>query len=123
MKKSASRLRNYFMTLVAIICCMSMTSCDDEDNYGNPIIGRWQLIAPTNVDYNEYYFYPDGTGAYYISDAWGQDMYYFDWNTYGDQLTIYFDNGDIWNYGWTVQGYNLYLYPDNSGIPLVYQYY
>ena len=115
--------RHIFYLMAAIVCCISLTSCDDNDYYGNPIVGRWQLIAPTNVDYNEYAFFGNGSGRYFVSDAWGEDYYYFTWETYGDRLNVYFDNGDVWYFGWTVQGYNLYLYPDNSPIPLVYQYY
>lgn len=116
--------RNLLLMVVALMCCVTLSSCEDDGYYyGNPIVGRWQLIAPTNVDYNEYVFYSNGTGAYYIQDAWGEDEYYFRWDVFGDQLSIYFDNGENWYFGWTVQGYNLYLYPDNSGIPLVYQYY
>lgn len=117
-------IRKILVMMVAVMSVMALSSCDDDDTYyGNPLTGRWQLIAPTNVNYNEWVLNPNGTGTYFVSDYWGDDYYPIRWNSYGNQLQVYFQNGEVWNYGWTVQGYTLYLYPDNSGIPLVYQSY
>ncbi len=111
------------LMVIAIVAGWSMTSCDDGDYYNHPLVGNWALVAPTNVDYNEYYFYPDGTGQYFVSDYWGQDYYNFAWDTAGPNLTVYFYNGDVWQFGWTVQGNSLYLYSGNDPVPYVYTYF
>lgn len=108
------------LLLVMFVSLFTTTSCDDDDYY-NPVVGNWSIIEPANAYYNEYCFYPDGTGTYYIDDYAGQSTYYFTWQTYEDFLYIYFNMGDTWTFNWDVSFGCLYLYPIGSPYPYVYK--
>lgn len=114
------------MLTVILVSAMCFTACDDDDDYyyGNPIVGDWQMVSQTGYFYNEFTFYPDGTGTYYVEDQYGSDTYYIQWDTYGSQLTVDFPNQmDTMYFNWSVQGNTLYLYPDDGGNPWVYRAY
>lgn len=116
--------RRSVMAIVAVImACMTMTSCQDDNYYNHPLVGNWELVAPAGEDYNCFYFYPDGSGQYYVEDYWGNDWYNFAWETDGNYLTVYFRNGDVWYYRWAMQGYSLYLYTQGNIEPYVYNYF
>ncbi|MBD5345016.1 MAG: hypothetical protein HDR90_08550 [Bacteroides sp.] len=123
MKFISKHLSRITLLFAAVMVCLAFTSCDDDDYYNNPLVGRWELVAPTDVDYNCFYFYPDGTGQYYVDDFWGEDWYYFSWEVNGPNLAVYFNNGDVWYYSWTVQGSSLYLYAPGENVPYVYNYF
>ncbi|MCM1163572.1 MAG: hypothetical protein NC339_04910 [Muribaculaceae bacterium] len=102
-----------------------MSSCDpDDEYYGNPLVGTWQMVAPLDGFYNEFTFYADGSGTYYVEDDWGRDNYYINWYLYGNQLQVDFpDQMDTMYFTCQVSGYSLYLYPSDGGTPWVYQLY
>lgn len=110
-----------------LLAMLTVTSCDtDDDLYGNPIVGNWQMVAPLDQFYNEFSFYADGTGSYYVEDDLGPDTYYIEWYTDGPELWVYFPDtmgADSMYFTWRVSGPTLYLYPDGAGTPWVYQWY
>lgn len=125
MKPLTHLCRHTAIITAIILATLSLTSCDDDDEYyGNPLVGTWQMIAPLDGFYNEFTFYSDGSGAYYVEDSWGSDTYYINWYLYGSQLQVDFpDQMDTMYFTCSIQGYNLFLYPDNGGNPWVYQLY
>lgn len=124
MKSGRLLTRHVFNLAVILSTLLALTACDPDDDYyyDPPIVGGWQLIAPSTIGYNEFYFYPDGSGTYYVDDYYGEDSYYIEWDIYGQQLTVYFpDQGDTMYFSWAVRGATLYLYPSGGGEPWVYQ--
>lgn len=109
------------LLLVMFVSLFTTTSCDDDHHYYNPIVGNWSLTDPVDAYYNEYYFYPDGTGIYYIDDYYGESTYYFTWETYHSYLYVYFNTGETWTYRWDFRYGCLYLYPIGSPYPFIYQ--
>lgn len=70
-------MRNFSLSLILVMfVALFTTSCDDDDYYCSPIEGNWEIVDPPNVDYNEYSFFHDGTGAYYIEDYYGNSTYH-----------------------------------------------
>lgn len=111
-----------FALALLVTSLFTLTGCADEnDFYGPSIIGGWQLVS-TNTGYNEFTFYPDGSGSYYVDDYYGEDYYYIDWETWGNQLNIYFPT-ETWQFSWSIRNGYLYLYPYGGGEPWVYQRY
>ncbi len=105
-----------FSVLMIAFSLLGLTSCADEPYYGEPpIIGGWQLVGPPSVGYNEFVFYPDGSGTYYVDDAYGTDTYYIEWETFGNELTVYFST-DTMYFNWAIRNGYLYLYPID-GVP------
>lgn len=112
---------------VILLAMLTVSACDTEDDYyGSPIVGSWRMVAPLDQFYNEFTFYPDGTGSYFVDDYWGPDTYYIEWYTEGPELWVYFPDtmgADNMYFRWRVIGSSLYLYPDGGGTPWVYQWY
>ena len=109
-----------------LIMTLTLTSCTDYDEpyYNHTLVGTWQMVSPVGLFYNEFTFYPDGSGNYYVSDQYGEDNYYIEWYVNGSQLTVDFpDQMDTMYFTWSVTGYSLYLYPSTGGNPWVYQLY
>lgn len=115
-------MRNFSLSLLLVMfAAMFMTSCDDDDDYWySPLEGSWTIVDPPGVDYNEYTFYSDGTGVYYIEDYAGNPSYYFTWETFNNNLYVYFNMGETWRFTWLIRDGYLYLYSPGSGVPLVY---
>lgn len=114
-------MRNFSLSLILVMfVALFTTSCDDDEGYCSPIEGNWEIVDPPNVDYNEYSFFHDGTGAYYIEDYYGNSTYYFTWQIYGDSLYVYFTTGDTWTFRWYISNGYLYLYRNGAVVPLIY---
>lgn len=115
-------MRNFSVSLLLVMFfALFTTSCDDDDDYYmSPIEGSWAIVDPPEVDYNEYFFFSDGTGTYYIEDYAGNSTYYFTWQTFGNVLYVYFNTGDTWRYTWYLRDGYLYMYRDGTNVPLVY---
>lgn len=95
-----------YTTLIATVLIMTLTitSCtdDDEPYYNHPLVGTWQMVSPVGIFYNEFTFYPDGSGNYYVSDQYGEDNYYIEWYVNGSQLTVDFpDQMDTMYFTWS----------------------
>ncbi|MCI9286077.1 MAG: hypothetical protein HFJ91_09915 [Muribaculaceae bacterium] len=109
------------MMLVAMVM---LQSCDPDDDYyydDPPLVGTWELVSPPTIGYNEFTFYPDGSGTYYVNDYYGEDTYYIEWEAWGGQLTVYFPGQmDTMYFNWSIRGNNLYLYPDDGSGPWIY---
>lgn len=120
MKRLHSRNFSLLLTLLVMFAALFMTSCDDDDDYYSPLEGSWYIVEPPTADYNEYDFYSNGTGNYYVEDYAGNSNYYFTWETFGSDLYIYFAQGDTWRFSWLIRDGYLYLYPYGGGLPLVY---
>lgn len=124
MKTQHSTARLFtFPALLLITIFVGLTSCSDEPYYYDapPFVGGWQLVGPPSVGYNEFVFYPDGSGTYYVNDYYGEDTYYMEWEVYGSQLTVYFPSDfDTMYFSWRYANGYLYLYPDGGGQPWVY---
>lgn len=114
------------MVVALIIASITLVSCDDDDDYyyGSPLVGTWQMVAPVGQFYNEFTFYANGSGSYYVEDYYGSDEYYIEWWTNGSALTVDFpDEMDTMYFTYRISGYSLYLYPSEGGEPWVYQLY
>ncbi|MCM1521119.1 MAG: hypothetical protein NC039_00535 [Muribaculaceae bacterium] len=118
-------LRYASLLTVLLITVTLTSSCNDEEEfYDNPLVGTWQMVAPLDEFYNEFTFYADGSGSYYVEDDWGSDTYYIYWYVYGNQLQVDFpDQMDSMYFTWQSDGYTLYLYPSDGSMPWVYRYY
>lgn len=88
-----------FALILTVVAGASLSSCDDDDMYYNPLVGYWQLVESGGqpvydyqVDY--YTFYSNGSGMYSFYDNYGQfwqEPFYWMDNGY-DQLSIQYDN-------------------------------
>jgi len=117
--KKSLRTLGLFMAMLSAVTTLS--SCDPDDDLYYSIEGYWQQIAPSVDGYVSYSFYNDGTGEYYVNDYYGEEFNDFIWWTNGMTLTV--DYGyDIYYYTWQTQGDNLYLTPDDGSAPLVFRY-
>ena len=115
----AALLTTIFLATLALQSCAT-----DDEYYDHPLVGTWQMVAPLNGFYNEFTFYSNGTGAYFVEDDWGQDNYYINWYAYGNQLQVEFpDQMDTMSFTWQMDGYSLYLYPVEGGATWVYRLY
>lgn len=105
--------------LALMISCMSLASCDDDDDYGYyDIVGKWYEVAPEYG--NVYTFYGNGTGSWY--DNYDVYEYYIYWSVRGSEMTIDYGDGEgPYYYSWSMQDNTLYLYPDAGGNPIVLQ--
>lgn len=114
-----TRRRFTFHALMLMLVMVGLTSCADDDPYYDysPIIGDWYLVDPPTAIYNEFSFYPDGSGNYYADDGYGDE--YISWETWGNQLNVYFST-ETWQFTWAMRGGYLYLYPFDGGQTLVY---
>jgi hypothetical protein len=113
------------LIMAVILATLSLQSCaEDDEYYGNPLVGTWQMVAPLNGFYNQFTFYSNGTGTYYVEDDWGSDSYYINWYVYGNQLQVEFpDEMDTMSFLWQIDGYSLYLYPSDGSATWVYRLY
>ena len=118
-------LRFSVILLTVMLYALPLTSCDDDDYFGDPLVGTWQMVAPADSFYNEFTFNPDGSGTYYVEDWFGADTYYIEWYTTGrDRLVVEFPNEwDSMYFIYNVSGRSLYLYPEEGGDPWVYRFY
>lgn len=117
-----TKIYRYGLLLAAIMTAMfAMTSCVPDDDDDPFITGRWYMVAPLGDIYNEFIFNSNGTGTYYVEDVWGQDTYYINWYTAGNQLTVEFpDEFDQMYFQWQSNGEVLYLQPSTGGPTWVY---
>lgn len=108
-----------FRALMLMMIVVGLSSCADDDPYfsNSPIVGSWYLVDPPTAIYNEFDFYPDGSGNYYADDGYGTE--YITWETWGSQLNVYFTT-ETWQFNWAMRGGYLYLYPYGDGSTLVY---
>lgn len=121
-----TKIYRYGLLLVAItVAALSLSSCaPDDDGPEAYIIGDWYMVAPLGDIYNEFTFYSNGTGSYYVEDAWGADEYYIEWYTSGNSLTIDFPyDYDQMYFQWQCNGDVLYLQPSTGGPTWVYNRY
>ncbi|MDE6683626.1 MAG: hypothetical protein K2J94_00420 [Duncaniella sp.] len=112
-------LRALFVMLLAFTAFTSLSSCEPDDD---PFYfsGTWVQVAPAIDGYASYTFYDNGTGYYYVNDAYGEDVYDFGWWTDGPAgLVIDYGYGETYYFAYSMQGNSLYLYPDDGSNPLV----
>ncbi|MBR1882527.1 MAG: hypothetical protein IJ808_05855 [Muribaculaceae bacterium] len=87
----------YYLATLAVLM-LAVTSCEDDDHYY--ILGHWEKVAvvengyeyPLDYgEYEEYYFYDDGTGIYWSETGIQTEFF---WNTdYNNQLYIRHSDG------------------------------
>lgn len=104
----------YYMMLLALIS-MTMVSCDGWDSpyYVDSIVGSWESYYGCQGNYQydiygmnavRYDFYANHTGRYtYYDTYYGLCYVDFDWDTYGDRLSIRYYDGD---YEYLFYGYD-----------------
>lgn len=119
MEKLILKPRRFTFTVIMLLLTfVGLTSCSDDDPYyDSPILGGWYLVDSPGAIYNEFEFYPDGTGNYYAEDGYGDE--FIEWEIIGNQLSIYFPS-ETWNFTWILQGGYLYLYPYGGGAVMIY---
>lgn len=94
----------YYMMLMAMMS-VAMVSCDGWDSpyYVDDIVGSWESYYGSNgyYDYDiygydvvRYDFYANHTGRYTYYSYYGLSYVDFDWDTYGNRLSIRYYDGD-----------------------------
>ncbi len=113
----------YASLLFIAVATLMLSSCDSDDepyyydDLDPRLVGEWVLVSNSGPFDNEFIFYSNGTGSYYVNDSYGPTTYYINWWTYGDNLTVDFPNqgGDQMYFSYEFMGGYLYLYPSSGG--------
>lgn len=94
----------YYMMLMTMMS-VAMVSCDGWDSpyYVDDIVGSWESYYGSNGYYEydiygsdvvRYDFYANHTGRYTYYSYYGLSYVDFDWDTYGNRLSIRYYDGD-----------------------------
>ncbi|MBQ8307423.1 MAG: lipocalin family protein [Alistipes sp.] len=109
--------------LLACVACLGFTACSEEEKdakKGGAIVGTWMYSEME--DYPSYYyiwvlsFTEDGRFAEMDAECYNEteyeDEYYGTYTYSGNNLVLYYDDGDVWALQASVSGNQLVLTDD-----------